>query len=388
MSNKSFIELLQASSTNMLDTIAMVDSGTTNTYQINKQFFLSDIVPFKYAKGSGNIVTGYNSDASIDNTQMFSSILGGIDNGIFSVSGINGFGNTIGGGWQNFIRTPGYGNFIAGGRQNEILGTSQTSSYNFIGGGYNNTINTSSRTTGSIVGGSGCNMTGDAGFGLVTGENNTLTGRWAVVGGSNSTFDITWGVMFGQGNTSTAGNSFNAITLGDFNQIRGASFYSDYHLGSSNCILRTQYIYNDRSNNGTLGSNNCTYANASGSTSNYYGRQNSIIASLYSTLLNPTSNTSRGDFNGILFSSGSTISGSSQTGLLFSSGSTAVDKTNAIGIGLKNRTLVANDSTHLEALILMTPLTEYANNAAAKAGGLVDGQLYRDNSGAVHIVFT
>jgi len=137
-----------------------------------------------------------------------------------------------------------------------------------------------------------------------------------------------------------------------------------------------------------LGSFNSTYANASGSTGNFYGRNNSIIGSVSSTILNPTTNTTRGDFNGILFSSGSTISGSSQTGLLFSSGSTAIDKTNAIGIGLKDKTLIANDATHLEALVLMTPLTEYANNAAAKAGGLLDGQLYRDNSGAVHIVFT
>jgi hypothetical protein len=62
--------------------------------------------------------------------------------------------------------------------------------------------------------------------------------------------------------------------------------------------------------------------------------------------------------------------------------------TNAQMIGCNNRTAIAPDSTHLEKLVLMTPLTEYANNAAAKSGGLVDGQLYRNNSGAIHIVFT
>lgn len=387
MANKSFIELLQAGSTNRLDTIAMVNSGTTDTFQINKQFFLSNQVPFKYVNGNGNIATMFCSDNSITEGQMYSSILGGLQHRIISSSSNIGVGNTIAGGWQNGISAPGFGNFIAGGRQNFIEGDNG-SNYNFIGGGFRNTINTQSRSTGAAVGASGCNVDNDGGFGLVTGENNNLRGRWAILGGSSNTFEITWGMTQGLGNTSAAGNSFMAFTFGDYNQIRGAAFHTDYHFGSSSCILRTQYIYNVRSNNGTLGSYNSTYANASGSTGNFYGRNNSIIGSVSSTMLNPTTNTTRGDFNGILFSSGSTISGSSQTGLLFSSGSTAIDKTNAIGIGLKDRTLIANDTTHLEALILMTPLTEYPNNAAAKAGGLLDGQLYRDSSGGVHIVFT
>jgi hypothetical protein len=192
----------------------------------------------------------------------------------------------------------------------------------------------------------------------------------------------------GQSNTHSTSNSFLGFTFGSNNQLRGGSNKNDYHFGSFNSILKTSYIYNDNSSNGTIGSNGVRYAGASDFSGDYYGRNSSIIASYECFLFNPQGNTTRGNHNGFLFEGGSTISGSTSTGFMFGSGNTATDKTNAIGIGLKNRTLVANDSTHLEALILMTPLTEYSNNAAAKAGGLLDGQLYRNNSGAVHIVFT
>jgi len=391
MSNKSFIELLQAGSTNMLDTIAMVDSGTTNTYQINKQFFLSNQVPFKYVNGNGNIATMFCSDNAITNQQMYSSILGGLQHRILNTSGDGniGIGNTIAGGWQNGIGAPGYGNFIAGGRQNTIEGNRGIPDYNFIGGGINNTINTASRSTGALVGSSNSQVSGDGGFCLGVGDSNIVGSRFSiVVGTSNNSGSHTWSYILGQSNTHTTNNSFLGFSFGLGNQIRGNSNYCDYHFGSKGSISKTTYIYNENSSNGTLGTEVGRYAGVNDQSGDYYGRNNSIIASYYCSLFNPQSNTTRGNHNGFLFESNSTISGSTFTGFMFGTGNTATDKTNAIGIGLKNRTLVANDTTHLEALILMTPLTEYANNAAAKAGGLVDGQLYRDNSGGVHIVFT
>jgi len=391
MSNKSFIELLQAGSTNMLDTIAMVDSGTTNTYQINKQFFLSNQVPFKYVNGNGNIATMFCSDNAITNQQMYSSILGGLQHRILNSSGDGniGIGNTIAGGWQNGIGAPGYGNFIAGGRQNTIEGNRGIPDYNFIGGGINNTINTASRSTGALVGSSNSQVSGDGGFCLGVGDSNIVGSRFSiVVGTSNNSGSHTWSYILGQSNTHTTNNSFLGFSFGLGNQIRGNSNYCDYHFGSKGSISKTTYIYNENSSNGTLGTEVGRYAGVNDQSGDYYGRNNSIIASYYCSLFNPQGNTTRGNHNGFLFESNSTISGSTFTGFMFGTGNTATDKTNAIGIGLKNRTLVANDTTHLEALILMTPLTEYANNAAAKAGGLVDGQLYRDNSGGVHIVFT
>jgi hypothetical protein len=83
-----------------------------------------------------------------------------------------------------------------------------------------------------------------------------------------------------------------------------------------------------------------------------------------------------------------TMTSSNRASIIGGSGNTMSNMTNAHMIGCIDRTAIAPDSTHLEKLILMAPLTEYSNNAAAKAGGLVDGQLYRNNSGAVHIVFT
>ena len=388
MANKSFIELLQAGTTNMLDTIAMVDSGTTNTYQINKQFFLSNQVPFKYVNGTGNIATMFCSDDAITNGQMYSSILGGLQNRIISESGNIGVGNTIGGGWQNGISAPGFGNFIAGGRQNFINGDNG-SNYNFIGGGFRNTINTQSRSTGALVGSANSNVSGDAGFCLGVGDSNTIGSRFSiVVGTSNNSGSHTWSYMLGQANSHSTSNSFVGFTFGANNQLLGGANYNDYHFGSRASVLKTTYIYNENSSNGTLGTTTGRYAGVNDFSGDYYGRNNSIIASYECYLFNPTSNTTRGNHNGFLYEQGSTISGSTHTGFMFGTGNTATNKTNAIGIGLKNRTLVANDTTHLEALILMTPLAEYANNAAAKSGGLVDGQLYRDSSGGVHIVFT
>jgi len=388
MANKSFIELLQAGSTNMLDTIAMVDSGTTNTYQINKQFFLSNQVPFKYVNGNGNIATMFCSNNSITNGQMYSSILGGLQNRIVSSDSSIGVGNTIGGGYQNGITAPGFGNFIAGGRQNYINGNAG-SSYNFIGGGYNNTINTQSRTTGALVGSQNSQVSGDGGFCLGVGDSNIVGSRFSiVVGTSNNSGSHTWSYILGQSNTHSTSNSFLGFSFGIGNSIRGGANYCDYHFGSKGSTSKTTYIYNENSSNGTLGTEVGRYAGVNDFSGDYYGRNNSIIASYYCYLFNPQGNTTRGNHNGFLFESNSTISGSTFTGFMFGTGNTANNKTNAIGIGLKNRTLIANDTTHLEALILMTPLAEYANNAAAKAGGLVDGQLYRDNSGGVHIVFT
>lgn len=391
MANKSFIELLQASSTNMLDTIAMVNSGTTDTFQINKQFFLSNQVPFKYVNGNGNIATMFCSDNSITTDQMYSSILGGLQHRIINGSGDGniGIGNVISGGWQNGIGAPGYGNFIAGGRQNYIEGNRGIPDYNFIGGGFRNTINTSSRSAGALVGSQNSNVSGDAGFCLGVGDSNTIGSRFTlVVGTSNNTGSHTWSYMLGQSNTHSTNNSFLGFSFGLSNQIRGNSNYCDYHFGSKGSISKTTYIYNENSSNGTLGTEVGRYAGVNDFSDDYYGRNNSIIASYYCNLFNPTTNTTRGNHNGFLFESNSSISGSTFTGFMFGTGNTANDKTNAIGIGLKNKTLIANDTTHLEALILMTPLTEYSNNAAAKAGGLIDGQLYRDSSGGIHIVFT
>jgi hypothetical protein len=39
-------------------------------------------------------------------------------------------------------------------------------------------------------------------------------------------------------------------------------------------------------------------------------------------------------------------------------------------------------------LLIFSQLPIYANNAAAKAGGLVDGQYYRTSTGAIMVVYT
>lgn len=90
--------------------------------------------------------------------------------------------------------------------------------------------------------------------------------------------------------------------------------------------------------------------------------------------------------NAIVIGKSNCYSGTTANGIIIGYGNTLRHSGSTI-IGTSITSSVA-DTTHLRALFLTAPLTEYSNNAAAKSGGLIDGQLYRDNSGAVHIVYT
>jgi hypothetical protein len=214
------------------------------------------------------------------------------------------------------------------------------------------------------------------------------------------------GIVLG-GNTSRA-TSIGAITLGNSNERNLGSGYSsilgygnkigdapNFNPGPYNNIVASFSVINGDSS--AYG-----YNNIFGGSGNYItgNTENTFIGNGFNltsvrtgdVIINNSGNTitgtgtyklsiggfgntisSSGNYNSMIGGSGNTISGTT-------SGATM--------IGCVNRTAIAPNSTHLEKLILMAPLTEYSNNGAAKAGGLVDGQLYRDNSGAVHIVFT
>jgi hypothetical protein len=274
---------------------------------------------------------------------------------------------------------------IVGGQINQIQG----GTHNFIGGGYNNILNSNTRNNYAIVGGADNTADSESGYGLMTGQYNINQGRWGFVAGRGNTINQNNAQFcLGWGNTMTGDNSDTLGIFGSYsNTLDVSSTQAATIIGSSNSQLRTRGTYGQH-NGSTIFGSNASYIKESPSTNNKYsGSRTGIILSNESGIYNSNS-ANYLDHNLILSSSASTIYDSSQSQIIGGVGNTISGKTQAVMIGTSGRTAIASYSTHLEALILMKPLTEYANNAAAKSGGLVDGQLYRDNSGGIHIVFT
>jgi hypothetical protein len=172
----------------------------------------------------------------------------------------------------------------------------------------------------------GCSNRGLAGNNIIIGDGNTDSGG----GGGNGQ------IILGDSNINCSVGMYRGVIIGYANEKCNIPWQAQGHtlIGSENRQIGDGNSY---SNAIVVGKSNCYSGNTA----------NGIIIG----------------FNNTLRHSGSTIIGTSITSSVA-------------------------DTTHLRALFLTAPLTEYSNNGAAKAGGLIDGQLYRDNSGAVHIVFT
>jgi hypothetical protein len=250
-----------------------------------------------------------------------------------------------------------------------------TNTIEIVPDGYTNTIKRDKTNGGNIVMGVNNVITGGAndnqfqGGQIVVGAHNSITnvnyGRASVILGAFNSVETNYGFIQGD-NGYIGGGNYNFLISQNNKQIYsgqhslcgggygGSIGGSGFNLG---CIL-----FGDQSSIAGVGDWN-----------RHFGNNGNITTSSYAAILN---------------GSGHNITSSNNSAIIGGTGNTISSKANAVMIGCINRTAIAANSTHLEALILMNPLTEYANNAAAKGGGLVDGQLYRDNSGGVHIVFT
>jgi hypothetical protein len=162
-----------------------------------------------------------------------------------------------------------------------------------------------------------------------TGNGNTAIGQGAL--NLNAT---------GGANTAIGNGSLYYNTIGNSNTALGASALVGITTGSNNIGIGTS--------TGAVGTASCTIG---------IGQSSSIFPGATGTI----------------------VIGNNSTG--------ATGIQNAVVLGNSLTSVVAN-TTHVNALYIATPPPTYSNNANAKAGGLVDGQVYKDSNGHLHIVFT
>ena len=224
-------------------------------------------------------------------------------------------------------------------------------------------------------------------------------------------------LQVGSGNTFndySGSNLKNALVVGNRNKVDGAANtpvmfigndmdsqqFGSYALhignghyasGSYNISVGNAGIEMNGNYGLIIGSDGGSQAHKSWGTYNFnLGQSNQTQGITGAFIYGKNSTISNGTWNSILGGSDNSISSSGNYNAIIGGYNNTITGTTsgATMIGCNSKAAFIPDATHLEKLVLMTPLTEYANNAAAKAGGLLDGQLYRDNSGGVHIVFT
>ena len=288
----------------------------------------------------------------------------------------------------------------AAGNYTTILGdtsNNSTSDYTFIGGGINNNVES---PLGGVVGGNG-NTASYKGF-VGGGQSNYANGNAVAIIGGESNYcgnNYCGGIFEGIQNKLYGGNDLGFGIFGGYVNTIASNGGQGITIigGSTNRIRNFDSSGEARLNYGSIlgGFNNFIGYNpsAGGGDNSGMNAYPSIINGYNNQILGGDIATApyyRNYYSHISNSKNCIISGGTTGATIIGCVDTIVDggKVNAVMIGTSGKTAVASNSTHLEALVLMTPLTEYANNTAAKAGGLVDGQLYRDNSGAIHIVFT
>jgi hypothetical protein len=297
-----------------------------------------------------------NQTIMAKNTAILGGTLNQI-NGIMYDTAARPYYDAIIGGNNNTIGTYITGSTIVGSSYSTITGSPVNNS-NIIGGTLNKISNGSNS---NIIGGNGNTMNGSESF-IGGGFGNTINAPNGAAFGGGQTLNGAYSFAVGYGNSC---NSWNSYAIGYSNQANGEiSFVSG--------------------NQSRVEGQTCAIVGAEQSRiwgSTTYMKHSFIGGGWYNQITTSEQSGMLGGFT-------NTMTSSNRASIIGGSGNTISSKTNAHMIGCVDRTAIIPDATHLEQLVLMRPLTEYANNGAAKAGGLLDGQLYRDNSGGIHIVFT
>ena len=318
----------------------MNNSGETQTFR-----FSGYSTSITYGSGTDSIksvnatgAAGTNSIAIGKNTNA-----GGND----SVNIGNSYGNAIGTNSINIGNNPGLNS-----SPNQI--TIGSGAYNNNDLGIAIGHSTSSQQGGICIGSSTTRATGLHSVSLGNGIEQNL-GAYSIIIGYNNT-----------GYAPFNGNPYGVV-IGSGHRVDNTGYYNTILGGANTTVSGASNTFIGNGVDLTSVREGDIIINSSGNTITGTGGYKISIGGFGNTI------SSSGNYNSMLGGRGNTISGTT-------SGATM--------IGCVNEVAFVNDAVHLEKLVIMSPLTQYANNAAAKAGGLLDGQLYRDNSGAVHIVFT
>lgn len=284
-----------------------------------------------------------------------------------------GSGNTAGGGMSS-TGIIGIGNNIS-------AGTSRgTDNGGNMAVGYNNT-NTDPYAGNSLV--VGQDNTGNSHNGFVFGRyNNVPYGYAGMVGGYQNTSNMESACVVSSNSTSSG--AYGAILGGRYNQMLGyaggiggtesngmlGGYYNNLTGGIQSSIIGGQYNIMTGEQYGT--EDRVYYSTIIGGNNNEIGKfvtGSTIISSSYSTI----SGTSATTINSNILGGSNNIIGS---------------KSNVVMLGCSGRTATISGATFVENLVIFNYANlDYANDAAAAAGGVVLGQVYHNN-GALRIRHT
>lgn len=387
---------------------------------------------------TGNYNTFLGSGAGISNTTAENNTFVGAASGEFTLTGN---GNTFVGKSAGAANVVGAGNtfighiagFLNTGNSNTFIGeaagfrNSTADENTFIGSyaGYNNTIGADNTFIGYSAGGNnsvGTNNTfigWQAGAGNVSGSGNTFVGRDAGLNstnannnafigyfagysnkvGTNNTFV---GPFAGQQNISGSSNTFIGDSAGasntqaDSNTFVGQNAGFNNSVGTDNTFVGRNAGTNTTSGSGNsffgrqaaaqnnTGANNSTFGfqagqfNQSGSNNTFFGKD----AGTY--LGNGSSQNNSAD-NSVFLGAGSRASGSAQTNQIVIGYQAVGNGSNTVTLGNDNITdTYLKGTVHMEngysILTQVSQSLEFANDAAAAAGGVPLGGLYRSGN--------
>lgn len=235
MSVKTFVELSGKTQSSGLDVLAFVDSGYTSTYQINKQTFLSSVLPIGYGDSSnGSIVNSWAGYYAYSKSQYFATLLGGT---------------------ENMLMGQGYQNTILGGKRNRINSAYAQGNNNVIIGGYLNDLFHAGNGNNAIIGGFGNQTTSDIQATSIFGSQQSSVGNTSygagIFGGAASVLNGGGGpfVLGGYGNQvsstncSGIGSSRSCYITGGYEDI-GSSIWGSWNSNISNNPGYLAALYN------------------------------------------------------------------------------------------------------------------------------------------------
>jgi len=370
VANTTYVDKLHLTGQTILATGGLIVGGD-NTSTITPAFTRNAIlnsynstITSTNSDSNNTIIGGYNADIT-SNSSIVGTVIGsngdltvssGLYNGIYSCwTGLinNGNANSIFGGNNITISSSGNYNSVVAGQSNTITQGNK----NFAGGGTSNSLQSGDNK--ASVGGASNTLQGN---------NSSQLGSTSVSFTSNDN-----GVAVGA-HTGTLRNS-NGLGLGIFggnnNRLFGAYMNYCYIYGGANNTLEVnntawideRYVY------GTMvgGYGNKVINRAQNNTGNAEfplvigGKSNKILADASEDNI----------LNGIINSSGSTITTGRQNMIIGSNLSTVSGTTRAVMLGTDNRAALYDDTTHTENS--HTFKTESFNViAGGNVGGTVD----------------
>ncbi|MDH1603981.1 MULTISPECIES: hypothetical protein [Empedobacter] len=307
------------------------------------------------AVGTNNIVQGPNS-AVFGSSNKVNSSTGSISNDNLIYGSTNIIEKTafsIVGGYNNQVNASsgwavgGQGNIISGGGTGTVFGQSNTTNASHVFmAGFGNKIDGTTTSVSSVALGINNTINSGGRYSVIAGSTNTSNGESAAVFGTLNTNAANFSLIVGKENTTTA-TSIGAFATGTLNDIAstrgGVAFGYDNNIttGYDHFVSGAQNNVSGYSYNAVIGYRN----DMSGNMAQAFGSFNNVS----------------GDFS---FAAGRNNTASHRDAMAIGNGATST----------KEQQLVLSFAGGIK---VQGGVPEYADNAAAIAGGLEAGTIYR-----------